>query len=140
MRHETILPRNYIWINCDIPTGGSDPCPSTADSSAVSLSQMAFLSMAVSIFSTVANIANNLNNNNNNQNDNNLNFVHQQNNNLNMNQNIINQVAWLPNGSPHLMYLSIQCIPCILDLLQTIETHNQPPSHLTQPPPSLTCL
>ena len=89
---------------------GGEQCPSTADSSAVSLSQMAFLSMSVSIFryhqktlqalvtwnkyfcSTVANIANNLNNNNNNQNDNNLNFVNQQNNNLNMNQNIINQL------------------------------------------------
>merc|ERR1719410_2840264 len=72
--------------------GGADSCPTLADSAAVSLSQMAFLSMAVSIFSTVANIANNLNNNNNNQNDNNLNYVHQQNNNLNMNQNIINQL------------------------------------------------
>ena len=32
-----------------LPSGG-EQCPSTADSSAVSLSQMAFLSMAVSIF------------------------------------------------------------------------------------------
>ena len=32
------------------PPGGGESCPSTADSSAVSLSQMAFLSMAVSIF------------------------------------------------------------------------------------------
>ncbi|XP_023332069.1 cullin-4 [Eurytemora carolleeae] len=73
--------------------GGDESCPSLADSSVVSLSQMAFLSMAVSIFSVVANIANNLNNNNNNQNDNNLNYVHQQNNNLNMNQNIVNQLT-----------------------------------------------
>merc|ERR1719410_3214620 len=73
--------------------GGAESCPTLADSAAVSLSQMAFLSMAVSIFSTVANIANNLNNNNNNQNDNNLNYVHQQNNNLNMNLNIINQLT-----------------------------------------------
>ena len=58
--------------------GGGESCPSLADSAAVSLSQMAFLAMTVSIFSVVANIANNLNNNNNNQNDNNLNYVHQQ--------------------------------------------------------------
>lgn len=83
--------QGVMYINLD-GGGGGEQCPSTADSSAVSLSQMAFLSMAVSIFSTVANIANNLNNNNNNQNDNNLNFVNQQNNNLNMNQNIINQL------------------------------------------------
>jgi len=83
--------QGVMYINLD-GGGGGEQCPSTADSSAVSLSQMAFLSMSVSIFSTVANIANNLNNNNNNQNDNNLNFVNQQNNNLNMNQNIINQL------------------------------------------------
>eukprot|EP00090_Calanus_glacialis_P024163 TRINITY_DN37511_c0_g1_i1.p1 TRINITY_DN37511_c0_g1~~TRINITY_DN37511_c0_g1_i1.p1 ORF type:complete len:214 (+),score=53.34 TRINITY_DN37511_c0_g1_i1:59-700(+) len=80
-----------MYVNLDGGSGG-ESCPSVADSAAVSLSQMAFLSMSVSIFSTVANIANNLNNNNNNQNDNNLNYVHQQNNNLNMNQNIINQL------------------------------------------------
>ena len=80
-----------MYVSLDAGSGG-ESCPSTADSAAVSLSQMAFLSMTVSIFSTVANIANNLNNNNNNQNDNNLNYVHQQNNNLNMNQNIINQL------------------------------------------------
>lgn len=45
----------------------AESCPSLADSAAVSLSQMAFLSMTVSIFSVVVNIANNLNNNNNNQ-------------------------------------------------------------------------
>merc|ERR1719410_549567 len=54
--------------------GGAESCPTLADSAAVSLSQMAFLSMSVSIFSVVANIANNLNNNN------------------NMNQNIVNQL------------------------------------------------
>ena len=75
-----------MYVSLD--NSGGESCPTTADSSAVSLSQMAFLSMAVSIFSTVANIANNINNNNNNQNDNNINFVHQQNNNLNMNQNL----------------------------------------------------
>jgi hypothetical protein len=80
-----------MYVSLDGGSGG-ESCPSVADSAAVSLSQMAFLSMSVSIFSTVANIANNLNNNNNNQNDNNLNYVHQQNNNLNMNQNIINQL------------------------------------------------
>jgi hypothetical protein len=34
--------------------GGGEACPSIADSSAVSLSQMAFLSMTVSVFSVVA--------------------------------------------------------------------------------------
>ena len=83
--------KGVMYVNLE-GGGGGESCPSLADSAAVSLSQMAFLSMTVSIFSTVANIANNLNNNNNNQNDNNLNYVHQQNNNLNMNQNIINQL------------------------------------------------
>ena len=36
-------------------------CPTSADSSAVSLAQMAFLSMTVSIFTVVASIANNIN-------------------------------------------------------------------------------
>jgi len=83
--------KGVMYVSLDAG-GGGESCPSLADSAAVSLSQMAFLSMSVSIFSVVANIANNLNNNNNNQNDNNLNYVHQQNNNLNMNQNIVNQL------------------------------------------------
>ena len=101
--------KGVMYVSLD-GGGGGESCPSLADSAAVSLSQMAFLSMSVSIFSvgmkwykiqceeydvdifSVANIANNLNNNNNNQNDNNLNYVHQQNNNLNMNQNIVNQL------------------------------------------------
>ena len=84
---------------------------------------MAFLSMAVSIFSTVANIANNLNNNNNNQNDNNLNFVHQQNNNLNMNQNIINQVAWLPISCTSVSNVSHVSLTCFKPL-KHITNHN----------------
>ena len=72
-----------------VNVGGSpsdNACPSVADSSAVSLSQMAFLAMTVSIFTVVATVANNLNNNNNNINDNNLNFVQQKQNSLSMNQ------------------------------------------------------
>merc|ERR1712107_468282 len=83
--------KGVMYVNLE-GGGGGESCPSLADSAAVSLSQMAFLSMSVSIFSVVANIANNLNNNNNNQNDNNLNYINQQNNNLNMNQNIVNQL------------------------------------------------
>ena len=67
-------------------------CPTKADSSAVSLAQMAFLSMTVSIFTVVASIANNINNNNNNNNDNNLNFVKQKTNSLSQNQNIVNVI------------------------------------------------
>ena len=69
--------KGVMYVSLD-GGGGGESCPSLADSAAVSLSQMAFLAMTVSIFSVVANIANNLNNNNNNQNDNNLNYVHQQ--------------------------------------------------------------
>ncbi len=42
-----------LYMNLD-GGGGGEACPSIADSSAVSLSQMAFLSMTVSIFSVVA--------------------------------------------------------------------------------------
>jgi hypothetical protein len=42
-----------MYLNLDGGAGG-ESCPSIADSSAVSLSQMAFLSMTVSIFSVVA--------------------------------------------------------------------------------------
>lgn len=75
--------------------GGSqadNACPSIADSAAVSLAQMAFLSMTVSIFTVVATVANNINNNNNNHNENNLNVVQQKQNSLSMNQNIVNQI------------------------------------------------
>ena len=78
-----------------VNVGGSpsdNACPSVADSSAVSLAQMAFLAMTVSVFTVVATVANNLNNNNNNVNDNNLNFVQQKQNSLSMNQNIVNQI------------------------------------------------
>ena len=42
-----------VYLNLEGGNGG-EACPSIADSSAVSLSQMAFLSMTVSIFSVVA--------------------------------------------------------------------------------------
>ena len=64
-------------------------CPTSADSSAVSLAQMAFLSMTVSIFTVVASIANNINNNNNNNNNNNLNFVKQKTQSISQNQNVV---------------------------------------------------
>ena len=67
-------------------------CPTSADSSAVSLAQMAFLSMTVSIFTVVASIANNINNNNNNNNNNNLNFVKQKTQSVSQNQNVVNQI------------------------------------------------
>ena len=67
-------------------------CPTSADSSAVSLAQMAFLSMTVSIFTVVASIANNINNNNNNNNNNNLNFVKQKTQSISQNQNVVNQI------------------------------------------------
>ena len=76
-----------MYMNLMGSSGGSS-CPTLADSSVVSLSQMAFLAMTVSIFSVVATVANNLNNNNNNDNDNNINFIQQQSNNFNMNQNM----------------------------------------------------
>ena len=74
------------------PSSASTSCPTREDASLVSLMQMAFLSMTVSVFTLVASISNNLNNNNNNDNNNNVNFVNQKNNNLNMNQNIVNQI------------------------------------------------
>ena len=67
-------------------------CPTSADSSAVSLAQIAFLSMTVSIFTVVASIANNINNNNNNNNNNNLNFVKQKTQSISQNQNVVNQI------------------------------------------------
>ena len=67
-------------------------CPTSSDSSAVSLAQMAFLSMTVSIFAVVASIANNINNNNNNNNNNNLNFVKQKTQSISQNQNVVNQI------------------------------------------------
>ena len=42
-----------MYMNLD-GGNGAEACPSIADSSAVSLSQMAFLSMTVSVFSVVA--------------------------------------------------------------------------------------
>ncbi len=81
-----------MYVNVGGGSSGDNSCPSVADSSAVSLAQMAFLSMTVSIFTVVATVANNLNNNNNNNNENNLNFVQQKQNNLQMNQNIVNQI------------------------------------------------
>ena len=89
---ETRVKRDDVMY---VNVGGNpndNACPSIADSSAVSLAQMAFLSMTVSIFSVVASVANNLNNNNNNVNENNLNFVQQKQNSLSMNQNIVNQI------------------------------------------------
>ena len=82
--------QDVMYVN----VGGStdNACPSIADSSAVSLAQMAFLAMTVSVFSVVASVANNINNNNNNVNENNLNFVQQKQNSLSMNQNIVNQI------------------------------------------------
>ena len=50
--------------------GGSQSCPSYADSIASTLTQMAFASLLVTAFNAVANIANNINNNNNNLNGN----------------------------------------------------------------------
>ena len=71
---------------------GQYNCPTSADASAVSMAQMAFLSMTVSIFTVVASIANNINNNNNNNNNNNLNFVKQKTQSISQNQNIVNQI------------------------------------------------
>ena len=67
-------------------------CPTASDSSAVSLAQMAFLSMTVSIFTVIATIANNINNNNNNNNNNNLNLVKQKTQSISQNQNVVNQI------------------------------------------------
>lgn len=83
--------QDVMYVN----VGGNpsdNACPSIADSSAVSLAQMAFLAMTVSVFTVVATVANNINNNNNNVNENNLNFVQQKQNSLSMNQNIVNQI------------------------------------------------
>ena len=41
--------RGVMYVSLD--GGGAESCPTLADSAAVSLSQMAFLSMSVSIFS-----------------------------------------------------------------------------------------
>jgi len=59
--------KGVMYVSLDGGSSLVQSCPSLADSAAVSLSQMAFLSMTISIFSVVVNIANNLNNNNNNQ-------------------------------------------------------------------------
>ncbi|XP_071538845.1 uncharacterized protein [Panulirus ornatus] len=53
-----------------LPVGGSTQvqCPTAADAAGVSISQMAFLSVCLTIFSIIVNINNNINNNNNNNN------------------------------------------------------------------------
>ena len=112
-----------------VNVGGSpsdNACPSVADSSAVSLSQMAFLAMTVSIFTVVATVANNLNNNNNNINDNNLNFVQQKQNSLSMNQNIVNQINIdLPPPVPGKRSLRGGDLTKLLRLFQNVPLQDQ---------------
>ena len=60
-----------------LPVGSTTQvsCPTSADAAGISISQMAFLSMILTMFSIIVNINNNINNNNNSNNintDNNL--------------------------------------------------------------------
>ncbi|XP_047474434.1 uncharacterized protein LOC125028871 [Penaeus chinensis] len=71
---------------------GSSSCPSYADTVASSLTQMAFASMAVTVFNAVANIANNINSNNRNDNINSNSNVDSNNANVASNNNNGNQV------------------------------------------------
>ncbi|CAL4067597.1 unnamed protein product, partial [Meganyctiphanes norvegica] len=74
-------------------------CPDAVDAAAVSISQLTFLSMALGVFSAVANIANNINNNNNNNNNNDDNNINSNNVNLAANANVGNQIdIQLPPG------------------------------------------
>ncbi|XP_071538868.1 uncharacterized protein [Panulirus ornatus] len=66
--------------------GSSSSCPSYADTVASSLTQMAFASMALTVFNAVANILNNINNNN-------------QNNNINSNSNVASNNANVASNS-----------------------------------------
>ncbi|XP_063864990.1 myb-like protein I [Scylla paramamosain] len=72
--------------------GAAAACPSYADTVSASLTQMAFASVAVTVFNTVFNIVNNINNNNNNNNVNSNNNVASNNANAASNNNNGNQV------------------------------------------------
>lgn len=73
--------------------GGASACPSYADTVAASLTQMAFASMAITVFNAVANIVNNINNNNHNNNVNSNSNVVSNNANVASNSNNGNQVT-----------------------------------------------
>ena len=72
--------------------GTTTSCPSYADTVSASLTQMAFASMAVTVFNAVFNVVNNINNNNNNNNINSNNNVASNNANAASNNNNGNQV------------------------------------------------
>ena len=91
-REQTVDPA-VLYMNLGNKNNAAQyDCPTASDSSAVSLAQMAFLSMTVSIFTVIATIANNINNNNNNNNNNNLNLVKQKTQSISQNQNVVNQI------------------------------------------------
>lgn len=82
-----------MYMSLGRPAPASSPdCPSQDDANLVSLAQMAFVSVTVSVFTLVASISNNLNANNNNDNSNNLNLASQKDTSLSQNQNIVNTI------------------------------------------------
>lgn len=84
--------RGVLYLPVRGAGGGAAACPSYVDTVSASLTQMAFASVAVTVFNTVFNIVNNINNNNNNNNANNNNNVASNNANAASNNNNGNQV------------------------------------------------
>ncbi|KAK7085378.1 hypothetical protein SK128_006079 [Halocaridina rubra] len=86
-----------------LPIGGTKKvsCPTAADAAGVSITQMAFLSICLTVFSIIVNISNNINNNNNNNNLNSDNNLSNNNAQLSLNVNNAAQVnVMLPPPVP----------------------------------------
>ncbi|XP_076056224.1 uncharacterized protein LOC143034161 [Oratosquilla oratoria] len=86
-----------------LPIGGTTKvqCPTAADAAGISITQMAFLSMCLTVFNIIANVNNNINNNNNNNNLNSDNNVANNNAQLSLNVNNAAQInVMLPPPVP----------------------------------------
>lgn len=86
-----------------LPIGGTTKvqCPTAADAAGVSIAQMAFLSICLTVFNVIVNINNNINNNNNNNNINSDNNLSNNNAELSLNVNNAGQVnVMLPPPIP----------------------------------------
>ncbi|XP_042211184.1 signal transducer and activator of transcription B-like [Homarus americanus] len=86
-----------------LPVGGTTQvqCPTAADAAGVSITQMAFLTICLTVFNIIVNINNNINNNNNNNNINSDNNLSNNNAQLSLNVNNAAQVnVMLPPPNP----------------------------------------
>ncbi|CAL4067599.1 unnamed protein product, partial [Meganyctiphanes norvegica] len=83
-----------------IPLGGTKKvqCPTAADAAGISITQMAFLSICLTVFNIIVNISNNINNNNNN-------------NNINSNNNLANSNVQLSSNVNNAAQINIMLPP-----------------------------